>query len=235
MPFDPVARRPVSEVVFEDLRAAILSGRLTAHAALPPERTLSDTFSVNRHAVREALKRLQQAGLVEVHHGGATRVRDWRASGGLDLLAQLPLVGEEGGAAEVLRSVVEARRCIGIDIARLAAERATRAAVVELRARTSALAADDLEAAAVRYEELWRVLVRACDNVAYELAYNSLLAATDAALPASRAVFADEVRAVDGHRDLVEAIALGDGELAAVRADVLLSRSLDSAPAVPRA
>ncbi len=231
MPFDPVVRRPVSEVVFEDLRAAILSGRLRAGAALPPERTLSETFSVNRHAVREALKRLQQAGLVEVHHGGATRVRDWRASGGLDLLAQLPLVGEAGGSPQVLRSVVEARRCIGIDIARLAAQRATPGAVAELRARTSAGAADELEAAAVRYEELWRVLVRACDNVAYELAYNSLLAATDAALPASRTVFADEVCAVDGHRDLVEAIALADAELAAVRADALLSRSLITAPA----
>jgi len=83
----------------------------------------------------------------------------------------------------------------------------------------------------VRYEELWRVLVRACDNVAYELAYNSLLAATDAALPASRAVFADEVRAVDAHRELVEAIAMADGELAAMRADALLSRSLTTAPA----
>ena len=231
MPFDPVVRRPVSEVVFEDLRAAILSGRLAAGAALPPERTLSDTFSVNRHAVREALKRLQQAGLVDVHHGGATRVRDWRASGGLDLLAQLPLVGDEGGSPQVLRSVVEARRCIGIDIARLAAQRATPGAVAELRARSAAQGDGDLEASAVRYEELWRVLVRACDNVAYELAYNSLLAATDAALPASRTVFADEVRAVDAHLELVEAIATADGELAAMRADALLSRSLTTAPA----
>ncbi len=229
MPFDPVARRPVSEVVFEDLRAAILSGRLEAGAALPPERALSDTFSVNRHAVREALKRLQQAGLVEVHHGGATRVRDWRASGGLDLLAQLPLVGEDGGGRPVLRSVVEARRCIGIDIARLAAQRATPAAVAELRVRSRAGAGGDLEAAAVRYEELWRVLVRACDNVAYELAYNSLLAATDAARPASRAVFADEVCALDAHAELIDAIAAADPELAALRADALLSRSLITA------
>ncbi len=230
MPLDPVVRRPVSEVVFENLRAAILSGRLHAGAALPPERTLSDTFSVNRHAVREALKRLQQAGLVEVHHGGATRVRDWRASGGLDLLAQLPIAGEQDGDRQLLRSVVEARRCIGIDIARLAAKRATPAAVAELRVRTGAGASSDLEAAAVRYEELWRVVVRACDNVAYELAYNSLLAATDAALPASRAVFADEVCAFDAHRELVEAIAAADAELAALRADGLLSRSLITAP-----
>ena len=231
MSSDPVIRRPVSEVVFEDLRAAILSGRLAPGAALPPERTLSETFSVNRHAVREALKRLQQAGLVEVHHGGATRVRDWHASGGLDLLAQLPLVAQQGGTPGVLRSVVEARRCIGIDIARLAAERATPAAVAELRARTAAPAVHDHDAAAIRYEELWRVLVRACDNVAYELAYNSLLAATDAARPASRAVFAQEACALEAQRDLVEAIALADGELAAVRADGLLSISLTSAAA----
>ncbi|HVP01873.1 MAG TPA: GntR family transcriptional regulator [Solirubrobacteraceae bacterium] len=222
----PPTRRPVSEAVFNELRAEILSGRLAAGAALAPERTLSETFAVNRHAVREAVKRLQQAGLVEVHHGGSTRVRDWRATGGLDLLAQLPLVGEAGGGPDVLRAVVEARRCIGVDIARLAALRASPEAIAELRARVGG--GGSLDAAAIRYEELWRVLVRACDNVAYELAYNSLMATTDAALPASRAVFADEVRATDAHRELVEAVAGGDGELAAQRAGALLSRSLVS-------
>ena len=36
-------------------------------------------------SVREALKRLQQLRMVEVRHGDATRVLDWRRSGGLVL------------------------------------------------------------------------------------------------------------------------------------------------------
>ena len=129
MPFEPVPRRPVSEAVFEELRTAILGGRYAAGEALPAERLLAEAFAVNRHAVREALKRLQQAGLVEVRHGGATRVLDWRAEGGLDLLAHVPFAGDRAAGPELLRSVVEARRWIGIDVARLAAARATTAQV----------------------------------------------------------------------------------------------------------
>lgn len=230
MPFDPVVRRPVSEAVFEDLRAAILSGRFASGDPLPPERALSESFGVNRHAVREALKRLQQAGLVEVNHGGATRVLDWRRTGGLDLLAQLPVTAGASGTPEVLRSVVEARRCIGVDVARLAADRATAEAVADLRARTAAgdEPGDDLAALSVRYEELWRTLVRAADNVAYALAYNGLLAA--AANDAAREVFAAEARDLRAHAELVDAVAAGDGERAAALADALLSCSLAPAP-----
>ena len=41
----------------------ILEGKLEAGSALPSERFLAEEFGVNRHAVREALKRLEQAGL----------------------------------------------------------------------------------------------------------------------------------------------------------------------------
>ncbi|MCW3041651.1 MAG: regulatory protein GntR, partial [Solirubrobacterales bacterium] len=68
-------RVPVSATVYDALRADILGGRLPVDARLPSERTLSDAHAVNRHAVREAVKRLQQSGLVQVTQGGATRVR----------------------------------------------------------------------------------------------------------------------------------------------------------------
>ena len=234
MPFEPATRRPVSELVFDQLRTAILAGRFSPGEALPPERSLSESFEVNRHAVREALKRLQQAGLVEVNHGGATRVLDWRRTGGLDLLAHLPLATGEEGSPEVLRSIVEARRCIGVDVVRLAAQRATAGAIAELRLRAAAGAelGDDLDALTLRYEELWRTLVAAADNVAYALAYNGLLAATAAAHDASRDVFASEARDLAAHAELVEAVCAADDEQAAILADALLSRSLTPA-AVP--
>ena len=64
---------------------------------MPSERTLAEELGVNRHAVREALKRLQQAGLIRIAQGGATRVLDWRQSGGLEVL--LDLMNAAGGAA----------------------------------------------------------------------------------------------------------------------------------------
>ena len=78
----------------------------------------------------------------------------------------------------MLRSIVEARRWIGVDVARLAAARATAEQVADLRARVGdgADPGGDLAALSERYEELWRALVVAADNVAYLLAYNSLIA-----------------------------------------------------------
>ena len=231
MRIDPIARRPVSELVFDRLRAAILGGDYAPGDALPAERLLAVGFAVNRHAVREALKRLQQAGLVEVRHGGATRVRDWRTEGGLDLLAHVPFAGERGAGPELLRSVVEARRWIGIDVARLAAERASAERLDALRAFVAdeADAAGDLAVLSTRYEALWRAIVAAADNLAYLLAYNSLLAAGAAEPGPSQEVFASEARDFAAQADLVAAIAAGEPDRAALLADALLSRSLTAA------
>ena len=236
MQHDPIARRPVSEAVFDQLRAAILSGGYAAGDPLPAERLLAEAFAVNRHAVREALKRLQQAGLVEVRHGGATRVRDWRTDGSLDLLAHVPFAGERGAGPELLRSVVEARRWIGIDVARLAATRASASQLTTLRryAQDGADPREDLATLSARYEDLWRAVVEACDNLAYLLAYNSLLAAGAAAHDESQKVFEPEARDLAAHAELVDAIAAGDGERAALLADDLLSRSLTAALAALR-
>lgn len=231
MTFTPVVRRPVSEAVFDDVRAAVLSGRLAPGTALAPERVLSEQFGVNRHAVREALKRLQQAGLVEVNHGGATRVLDWRATGGLDLLPHLPFALGDGPAPEALRSILEMRRSLGVDVARLAAERVPASLLAMLRehARDGADPAGDIDELGIRYEEIWRGLVAASDNVAYTLAYNSLLAGTSAVAQLSYEIFAAEVRDLGAHADLIDAVAARDGTRAAESADALLRRTLATA------
>src|SRR4051794_27538644 len=57
--FTPVARQSVSDTVLVQLREAILGGAYEPGDQLPPERELALAFAVNRHAVREAVKRLQ--------------------------------------------------------------------------------------------------------------------------------------------------------------------------------
>src|SRR5436305_7969712 len=150
---------PVATAVHDDLRARILDGRLAPGDAVPSERTLSADFGVNRHAVREALRRLQQSGLISVTHGGATRVLDWRAHGGLELLVDLA-----AHEPALLASVVEMRASIGADAAALCARRAPQS--IELDG-------DDLEA----YERFWERVVEGSGNIAYRLAFNSLVAA----------------------------------------------------------
>jgi GntR family transcriptional repressor for pyruvate dehydrogenase complex len=212
-------RTPLSESIFVRLRDGILTGRPAPGEPLPSERVLADELGCNRHAVREAVKRLQQAGLVEVSHGGATRVLDWRASGGLDLLAQLPL---GAGDAEHVRSVLELRLCVGVDAARRCAQRAPAPTVAALHATLE----DGELAAPLRYAALWDRIIDGSDNLAYRLAYNSLLATLDPGEEPSRSLFGAETTDARAQAALVAAIAAGDPDAAAAAAADLLARAL---------
>ena len=90
--------------------------------ALPSERRLAEVLGVSRPAVREALKRVSAAGLVEVRQGDATTVRDFRRHAGLDLLPRLLLRAGELDLS-VVRSILEARLHNGPKAAELAALR----------------------------------------------------------------------------------------------------------------
>ena len=76
MALQPVNRRSVPEDVFEQILADVLSGEMQPGETLPSERRLAEVLGVSRPAVREALKRVSAAGLVEVRQGDATTVRD---------------------------------------------------------------------------------------------------------------------------------------------------------------
>jgi GntR family transcriptional repressor for pyruvate dehydrogenase complex len=65
-------------------------------------------LGVSRPAVREALKRLSAAGLVEVRQGDRTTGRDFRRHAGLDLLPRLLVRNGELDVA-VARSILETR------------------------------------------------------------------------------------------------------------------------------
>src|SRR5881397_3363417 len=112
----PITRASVPDLVFVELREAILSGRYQPGDRLPPQRALASELGVNMASIREALKRLEQLQLVEVRHGDATRVLDWRVSGGLEALASLG--GIDGTTVAAL---FEARRLLLAEAARLAA------------------------------------------------------------------------------------------------------------------
>jgi GntR family transcriptional regulator, transcriptional repressor for pyruvate dehydrogenase complex len=213
---------PVSDSIFDRLRADILGGALAPGDPLPAERQLAEELKVNRHAVREAVKRLQQAGLVRVAQGGATRVLDWRETGGLDLLADLPIApGDEG--VRMIRSVLEMRLSIGVDAARRAAGRATGEHVARLRVLEAENAAarpgPEREQA---YRTLWSGVVDAADNLAYRLAFNGLVAGVDSHYALMLGLLADELADLATTARLVEAIAAHDPDAAVAAAETLL-------------
>jgi len=69
------------------LRDDILRGQYRSGERLPSERDLSARFEVNRGAVREALKKLEQLGVASINPGGARVLPIEQAS--LDVLGHL--------------------------------------------------------------------------------------------------------------------------------------------------
>jgi DNA-binding FadR family transcriptional regulator len=209
----------VSGRVYEDLRARILTAEIEE---LPSERQLALELNASRHAVREALKRLQQSGLIRISQGGATRVRDWRRHGGLELLLGLDHV-PPGLAIE--RAVMEMRASIGADAARLAATRASPVQRAELEARAEMLAAEsDLDVRNSVYIALWDLIIESAGNLAYRLALNTLV--SQGAVSLDAAAVAAEIRDEAAIRALAREIARGREDRAFSAARELLERSV---------
>jgi GntR family transcriptional repressor for pyruvate dehydrogenase complex len=70
---EPVQRQ--SDRIAGELRADILRGRYRPGERLPAERELATRLTVNRGSVREALKKLEQVGLVEIRRGDGAVVQ----------------------------------------------------------------------------------------------------------------------------------------------------------------
>jgi GntR family transcriptional repressor for pyruvate dehydrogenase complex len=228
MALQAVEKRSLPDGVFEQLLTEIVSGRYAPGEEIPSERDLSEVFSVNRHVVREAVKRLQQIGLLSVVQGGRTKVLDFRRTAGLDLLA---LVAEHTEHAEVLEGLLpllagalEMRAGIGADVARLCAQRAgedVRGELLEISERLAGGAAgDELLALDQRF---WQRVLDGAGNLAYQLAFNSLIRAVHVQHDLSVTWLEQELEHSDHRRPIAAAIAAGDAEGAATAARLALA------------
>ena len=223
MPLSPVARRSVTDDVYDQILTEVIDGELAPGASLPSERQLAEVLGVSRPVIREALKRMTHAGLVEVRQGGATTVRDYRRHAGLDLLPRL-LVHDGELDLAVARSILEARRTVGPEIAALAATRGTPELTARLTAAVDALAAAaDPVAMQLHALDFWEHLVDGADSVVFRLMYNSLRAAYEPAVEALAPLLEEEVSQLDGYRQILAAVSAGDADTARRRATELLA------------
>ncbi|TWS26233.1 FadR family transcriptional regulator [Tsukamurella sputi] len=231
MDVTPITRTAISDEVLARIVDEILSGRLAPGDALPAERDLAERFGVNRHAVREALKGVRQAGLVHIAQGGKTRVLDWRESAGLDVLSAVAGAGVVP-PLRVLRDVTEMRRTIAADAARLCAERAT----PEQKAAIVALAEGYPDGGYAADAAFWTAVVDGSGNLAYRLALNTLLAGMRGVGEQAFGSLGLDGELLDrqAHLDLAASIAQGDADAAHARTSTLLAgivSALDAAAA----
>jgi GntR family transcriptional regulator, transcriptional repressor for pyruvate dehydrogenase complex len=228
MALQPVARRSVPDEVFDQILDDVVSGEFAPGEALPSERRLAEVLGVSRPAVREALQRVAQAGLVEVRQGDATTVRDYRRHASLDLLPRLLLPRGELDPA-VARSILEARLLIGPRVARLAAGHAGARLAVPLRDAVAAIDADPDPVTRQQHAlAFWDHVVDGADSIVFRLMFNSLRAAYEPALGALATLMAAEVDRVGAYRTLAERITAGDADGADRAAHDLLAPATDA-------
>jgi GntR family transcriptional regulator, transcriptional repressor for pyruvate dehydrogenase complex len=213
----------VSDQVFRALLEAVLEGRYAPGEKLPTQRALAADLDVTMSSLREALKRLEQMGLIEVRHGDAMRVRDWRAHGGLDVVAHLVL---RSGAVDpgVLHDVLEARELMLRELARLAAERRDNAEAERLRDLAASFAATDDPAAAQAVDfAFFSAVAEAARNIVFVLILNAI---RDAYFEHAERVpvTADPRALAPRYTRLAEAIAARDAETAGATAFALAAQ-----------
>ncbi len=126
-------KRParLGAAVVEVLLDRIVSGELEPGALLPNEPRLCEVFSVSRTVIREAVKVLEQKGLVHVKQGQGTRVAltdEWNLLDPMVLEASV----RHDKDLRLLDDLVDVRRALESQMARQAAVRATASDKAEL-------------------------------------------------------------------------------------------------------
>jgi DNA-binding FadR family transcriptional regulator len=216
--------------VFRQIATAILDGTYAPGENLAPERSLAETFEVNRHVVREAIKRAEQIGLVRSKQGGGTIVLDFEKTAGLDALALLAeYAAEDLTGARLWRAGFEMRAAIGTDVARLCALRgddATKQGLVDLAKELKAAPhGPEIVAIDLRF---WELMLEGADNIAYRLAYNSLIRSSQAAPELQLGWTIQELESSDYRLPIATAIQAGDSAAAEAAARTSLRGAIEA-------
>lgn len=209
-------RPPAYQVLADELRADITSGRLQPGERLPPEPELCVRTGVSRSTVREALRLLASQHLIVttrgvtggsfVSHPDAEQLSDGLAMG-FALLTNSDGVG--------FADLLELRRALDVPAARLAAARRSDEHLTELRAAMFDPETDDSTTMMAMHATFHSTVAKASGNPLFELVVR----------PLYHASFGEDVfagvsdtywRRLDAdHRELLQCLVAGDADDAA--------------------
>ncbi|MDI1464488.1 FCD domain-containing protein [Catellatospora sp. KI3] len=202
-------RQTLVPQVIEQLRTQISSGEWPVGSRIPTEPDLAAALGVGRNTVREAVRALVHAGVLECRQGSGTYVTATHELTGV--------VARRLADAEMAEAV-EVRRAFEVEAARLAAQRRTPADLElldELLAeRERCWAGRDAAAFVAADADLHMAIVAAAHNAMLAELYASFGTAMRASLSQYFGEHLTDDRYTD-HGDLVEAIRAGDPSRAA--------------------
>ena len=139
--YAPLDRSRLYEQVANKIETTIVARHYKPQDRLPSERDLAEAFAVSRTVIREAMKLLEARGLIEILTGNGVFVSQPDTSvvtRSLGMYLHL-----QGTVQDSEFKVHELRRILEVEIAGLAAERATEAELDQLRQIIERMSAAD--------------------------------------------------------------------------------------------
>ena len=209
-----VPRTTLASTLTDRMLHLIRTEGLRAGDRLPATRELAKRFAVTTPTLREALRRLEATGAIELRHGSGIYV-----GANLERVV-LPNPNMRWLRSSQLRELIEARLVVEPGEAGLAARRAGQAERAGLRQMLTAaarhLSGDDTELHEANMG-FHRAIARATGNLVLAEVVDSLLTAHSAEQQEILKIFDDRRRDHDEHLAILAAIEDGDAETATER------------------
>lgn len=123
-----IPRTTLTATAFEQLISHVVKGTWKPGDRIPPERELCQQFGIARTSLREALKAMELVGMVDSRVGDGTFVCPRS-----EFLSRPLLWAFTGADHDELHDVMEARTIIEVNLAGLAAERASVEEIADIR------------------------------------------------------------------------------------------------------
>ncbi len=162
------------DAVAEQLRSEILSGAWPPGQRLPSEREMAERLGVNRGSVREALRKLEQLGLVSTRRGEGTTVRHLHEAS-IEIVRHLLFVDGVANRGHI-EQLLDVHEMLLAGAARLAVERGGEEELLHARELVRRLGEPDTDAAELSalFDEIAALITRASGNLVLRLCQNTL-------------------------------------------------------------
>lgn len=136
----PINKNNVSNEVFEQMLSALINKEWVPGSKLPSENELKDMLGVSRNTIRQVVHKLNALGLTETRTGQGTYVKQVDVSFYTNFILPSIFLGDHD-----YRILMEFRKGIEVEGAKLAAERATEDDICVLEAIMEKLIANSYD------------------------------------------------------------------------------------------
>ncbi|MBN1363849.1 MAG: FadR family transcriptional regulator [Syntrophaceae bacterium] len=215
----PIEKMKAPEQISEMLLKYILGGRVGPGEKLPAERSLATQLKVTRATLREALKKLEQLKLIVIHQGKGIIVEDIHKAS-IDLIFSLLVINGEIDQ-KILGNILEARELFGTDVAKLAARRADKKDIEQMKILMEELVSTTDTGKLQQLDfEFFRQLALASKNMVYILLMNTIKTIHEKHLNLFLPLSANLDTTLQ--QEILQAVINGDEEIAAEKARTFL-------------